>query len=85
MLQRVDENVEDSLLNVQEGYSQLSTALSNMRSNRGLMVGGPRPLPQSHPHPHPHPHPSPLTPTPTEVRVFAVLFFFIVLWGTFFA
>ena len=56
MLQRVDENVEDSLLNVQEGYGQLSTALSNMRSNRGLMM-----------------------------RVFAVLFFFIVLWGTFFA
>ena len=56
LLQRVDENVDNSLINVTEGYTQLNTALSNLRTNRGLMM-----------------------------RVFAVLFFFVVLWGTLFA
>lgn len=55
-LQRVDENIEDSLSNVQEGLGQLQRFYRNMSSNRGLMV-----------------------------RIFAILLFFVVVWGTLFA
>ena len=54
--QRVDENLDDSLTNVREGYSQLQRYWRNLSSSRGLMM-----------------------------RVFAVLLFFIVVWGTLFA
>ena len=55
-LQRVDENLDDSLSNVNEGLGQLQRYMRNMSSNRGLMV-----------------------------RVFAILLFFVVVWGTLFA
>jgi hypothetical protein len=55
-LQRVDENVEDSLANVREGHSQLQRYWRGMSTNRGLVM-----------------------------KVFAVMLFFIVLWGTLFA
>ena len=56
LLQRVDENLDDSLVNVREGHAQVLRTLRNLRSNRGLVV-----------------------------RVFAVLMFFVVVWGTLFA
>jgi len=55
-LQRVDENLDDSVSNVTEGHAQLLRYWSNLRSSRGLMM-----------------------------RVFAILLFFIVVWGTLFA
>jgi syntaxin 5 len=55
-LQRVDENVDEALLNTQQGYNQLQRYMKNLQSNRGLVL-----------------------------RLFAILLFFIVLWGTFFA
>ena len=55
-LQRVDENLDDSLSNVNEGLGQLQRYMRNMSSNRGLLV-----------------------------RVFAILLFFVVVWGTLFA
>ena len=54
--QRVDENLNESIDNVREGYSQLQRYWRNMSSNRGLMM-----------------------------RVFAIVMFFIVVWGTLFA
>ena len=56
LLQRVDENLDDSLVNVREGHAQLLRYMRNLRSNRGLVV-----------------------------RVFAILLFFVVVWGTLFA
>lgn len=56
MLQRIDENVDDSLINITEGHAQLQKYWRNLSSNRGLML-----------------------------RVFAVMIFFIILWGAFFA
>ena len=55
-LQRVDENLDDSLDNVREGHAQLQRYWRNMTSNRGLML-----------------------------RIFAILLFFVVVWGTLFA
>ena len=54
--QRVDENLNESIDNVREGYSQLQRYWRNMSSNSGLMM-----------------------------RVFAIVMFFIVVWGTLFA
>lgn len=56
MLQRVDENIDDSLVNVREGHAQIQRYWRSMSTNRGLMM-----------------------------KVFAILFFFIVVWGTLFA
>ena len=56
MLQRVDENVDDSLIHVNEGHAQLQRYWNSMSTNRPLIM-----------------------------KVFAVLLFFIVLWGTLFA
>ena len=56
MLQRVDENVEDALVNVQSGNEQLQLYWRNMSNNRGLMM-----------------------------KIFAILAFFIVMWGSLFA
>ena len=56
MLQRVDENLDDSLINVREGHAQIQRYWRNMSSNRGLMM-----------------------------KIFAIVFFFIVMWGTLFA
>ncbi len=55
MMQRVDDNVEDALLNTRAGYDELQRYWTRVSSNRGLMM-----------------------------RVFAVLMFFIVVFGTFF-
>ena len=55
-LQRVDENVDDSLGNMREGQAQLQRYWRGMSSNRGLVM-----------------------------KVFAVMMFFIVVWGTLFA
>jgi len=56
MLERIDQDVEDSLANTNAGYSELQRYYNKISSNRGLML-----------------------------RVFAILFFFIVLFATFFA
>lgn len=56
MLQRIDDNVEESLISVEAGHEQLQKYWSNLSSNRGLIM-----------------------------RVFAIMMFFIVLWGAFFA
>jgi len=56
MLQRVDEDVESSLMDVQAGREQLQLYWNNMSTNRNLMM-----------------------------KIFGVLFFFIVMWGTLFA
>ena len=55
-LQRVDADLDDSLVNVREGHAQLQRYWRNMSRNRGLMM-----------------------------RVFAIVMFFIVVWGTLFA
>ena len=56
MMQRIDENVDDSLVSVSEGHAQLQRYWQGMSSNRGLAM-----------------------------KVFAVLMFFIVMWGAFLA
>ena len=52
----MDENLDDSLGNVQQGHAQLQRYWRNLSSSRGLLI-----------------------------RVFAVIMFFVVLWGTLFA
>ena len=52
-MQRVDENVDDALSNVEQGHQQLLRYWRRVSSNQGLMI-----------------------------RVFAVLMFFVVLFGT---
>jgi len=55
MAQRVDDNVEDALLQTRAGYEELQKYFRSVSSNQGLVL-----------------------------RVFAVLMFFLVVFGTFF-